>query len=116
MSILYDEGQQAIASESRRVLDAQTDKTRLLGLLEQTGACDKPFWDTLVEQGWTGIGIAEEHGGLGLGLIELGLVAQACGVATAGAPFLTSSYGVASALQGACSADAAATRCAAGRN
>ncbi|WP_295633732.1 acyl-CoA dehydrogenase family protein [Novosphingobium sp.] len=108
MSILYDEGQRAIASESRRVLDARMDKARLLALLEQTGKYDQPFWDTVVEQGWTGIGIAEDHGGLGLGLIELGLVAQACGAATSGAPFLTSGYGVASALQGGSNADAAA--------
>lgn len=112
MSILYDEGQQAIGVEARRVLDARmaagNGKTRLLALLEQTGQCDKPFWDTVVEQVWTGIGIAEDHGGLGLGLIELGLVAQACGAATAGAPFLTTGYGVAVALQGGCKADAAA--------
>jgi acyl-CoA dehydrogenase len=98
MSILYDEGQQAIATESRRVLDARMDKTRLLALLEQVGVCDKPFWDTAVEQGWTALAIPEEHGGLGLGLTELGLVAQATGAATAGAPFLTSGYGASRAL------------------
>lgn len=98
MSILYDEGQQAIATESRRVLDARTSKDRLLKLLEQTGAIDQPFWDTAVEQGWTALAIPEEHGGLGLGLIELGLVAQACGAATSGAPFLTGGYGVSQAL------------------
>ncbi len=98
MSILYDEGQQAIASESRRVLDARTSKDRLLGLLEQAGQFDQPFWDTAVEQGWTALAIPEEHGGLGLGLIELGLVAQATGAATAGAPFLTVGYGASRAL------------------
>ena len=98
MSILYDEGQQAVATESRRVLDARVSKEKLLGLLEQTGAHDEAFWSTAVEQGWTALAIPEEHGGLGLSLIELGLVAQACGAATAGAPFLTPSYGVARAL------------------
>ena len=98
MSILYDEGQQAIATESRRVLDARTDKARLLALLERQGQIDAPFWQTAIEQGWTALAIPEEHGGLGLGLIELGLVAQATGAATAGAPFLTVGYGVASAL------------------
>jgi acyl-CoA dehydrogenase len=98
MSILYDEGQQAIATESRRVLDARMAKDRLLKLLEQVGEHDRPFWDTAVEQGWTALAIPEEHGGLGLGLIELGLVAQACGAATSGAPFLTSGYGVSQAL------------------
>ncbi|MEN9682993.1 MAG: hypothetical protein RLZZ427_744 [Pseudomonadota bacterium] len=98
MSILYDEGQQAIATESRRVLDARTSKDRLLKLLEQVGECDQPFWDTAVEQGWTALAIPEEHGGLGLGLTELGLVAQATGAATAGAPFLSFGYGAARAL------------------
>jgi acyl-CoA dehydrogenase len=98
MSILYDEGQQAIANESRRVLDARVSKDRLLGLLEQVGAIDQPFWDTAVEQGWTALAIPEEHGGLGLGLTELGLVAQAAGAATSGAPFLTVGYGAAQAL------------------
>jgi acyl-CoA dehydrogenase len=98
MSILYDEGQQAIATESRRVLDARMDKGRLLKLLEQVGEIDQPFWDTAVEQGWTALAIPEEHGGLGLGLTELGLVAQAAGAATSGAPFLTVGYGAAQAL------------------
>ena len=98
MSILYDEGQQAIATESRRVLDARMDKARMLPLLEQVGQFDQPFWDTAVEQGWTALAIPEEHGGLGLGLIELGLVAQAAGAATSGAPFLTGGYGLAQAL------------------
>lgn len=43
MSILYDDEQQAIATESRRVLDARMDKQCLLGLLERTGAYDRPF-------------------------------------------------------------------------
>jgi acyl-CoA dehydrogenase len=98
MSILYDEEQQAIASESRRVLDARTDKARLLGLLQGVGEWDRPFWDTAIEQGWTGLAVPETHGGLGLGLVELGLVAQATGAATAGAPFLTTNYGATCAL------------------
>jgi acyl-CoA dehydrogenase len=98
MSILYDEGQLAIATESRRVLDARTSKERLLALLEKDGEHDETFWTTAVEQGWTALAIPEEHGGLGLGLVELGLVAQACGAGTAGAPFLTVGYGASRAL------------------
>lgn len=98
MSILHNDDQVAIATESRRVLDARTSKERLLGLLEQIGAYDRPFWDTAVVQGWTAMAIPEEYGGLGLGLVELGLVAQACGAATAGAPFLTGNYGAACVL------------------
>src|SRR5688500_6426496 len=100
MSILYDEGQQAIAVESRRVAEARRDQTRLLGLLERVGAYDESFWRTAVEQGWTGLAIPEEFGGLGLSLVELGIVAQAIGGTLAGAPFLTANDGVAAALLG----------------
>jgi len=108
MSILLDEGQQAIATESRRVLDARVSKDRLLALLEKQGEFDEAFWQTAVEQGWTALAIPEEFGGLGLGLTELGLVAQAAGAATAGAPFLTFSYGAASALIGSSNDEARA--------
>lgn len=98
MSILYDDQQQAIASTARRILDAGADKARLLAVLEAIGEYDERFWRTAVEQGWTALAAPEVHGGLGLGLVELGLVAQASGAATAGAPFLTSNYGVVCAL------------------
>jgi len=108
MSIIYDAGQQAIAGESRRILDARMEVPRLLGLLERTGEFDRAFWSTAVEQGWTALAIPEAHGGLGLGLIELGLVAQAAGAATSGAPFLTSNYGAAQVLAASGNPDLAA--------
>jgi acyl-CoA dehydrogenase len=98
MSILYNDEQNSIGREARRVLDARADKARLLALLEVTGEYDRMFWDTAVEQGWTALAVPEAHGGLALGLTELGLVAQATGAATAGAPFLTTSYGAIRAL------------------
>jgi acyl-CoA dehydrogenase len=98
VSILYDEGQQAIATQSRRVLEAKLERQQLLGLLDRTGAYDETFWEIAVEQGWTAVALPESCGGLGLGLLELGLVAQAAGAATAGAPFLLTNHGAARAL------------------
>jgi acyl-CoA dehydrogenase len=89
MTILYDEAQEAIAIESRRVLDAQYDLQRLLGLVETTGEYDESLWQTAVAQGWTALSVPEKYDGLGLGLVELGLIAQSLGAVTAGAPFLT---------------------------
>jgi len=108
MSILYDEGQLAIAEAAERVLAARIDKSRLLALLEQPGRFDEPFWTTAIEQGWPGMALPEEHAGLGLGLVELGMVAQATGTATAGAPFLATNCGVAAALLGGTDAAIAA--------
>jgi acyl-CoA dehydrogenase len=98
MSLLYDEGQQAIANESRRVVEARVLPEKLLPLLETTGSYDGAFWDSAKEQGWTGIAIPEEFSGLGLSLVDLGIVAQSCGHRTSGAPFLTSSFGTARAI------------------
>ncbi len=98
MTILYDEGQQAIATESRRILEARISKDELLPLLEQTGRYHDGFWDIAKEQGWTALALPEAYGGLGLGLVELGLVAHQAGRVLSGAPFLTSSYGAAKAI------------------
>src|SRR3546814_19318964 len=79
MSILYDEEQQAIATESRRVLEARGNKDELLPLLEATGAYHQGFWATAKEQGWTALALPEAHGGLALGLVEIGLIAHQAG-------------------------------------
>jgi acyl-CoA dehydrogenase len=98
MSLLYDEGQLAIASESRRVLEARVQTEHLLPLLEKQGEIHTAFWDTAKEQGWTALALPEAYGGLDLSLIELGLIAFQAGRSLSGAPFLTSSFGAARAI------------------
>lgn len=98
MSILLTDEQEAISREARRVLDARFDKARLLDLLLLSGEYDQTFWHTACEQGWAGMAIPEAFGGLGLGLTELGLVAEAAGRVSAGVPFLSTNDGAATAL------------------
>ena len=98
MSILYDEGQRAIADESRRILEAHVSTEMLLPLLETQDRIFDPFWSIAKEQGWTAVALPEEYGGLGLGLVELGLVALQSGRSLSGAPFLTASFGAARAI------------------
>jgi acyl-CoA dehydrogenase len=89
MTILYDEAQHAIASESRRVLDANYELQKLLDLVNVTGGFDERLWQTAIEQGWTALAVPELYGGLGLGLVEMGLIAQGLGAVTSGMPFLS---------------------------
>lgn len=98
MSLIYDEGQLAIAAESRRVLEARVKPEQMLALLEQQGEYHAPFWETAKEQGWTALALPEAYGGLDLSLVELGLIALQAGRSLAGAPFLTSSYGTGRAI------------------
>lgn len=99
MTILYGEDQQAIATESRRILEARTKKDDLLPLLQTQGAFHQPFWTTAKEQGWTALALPEAYGGLALGLVEMGLIAHQAGRTLSGAPFLTSGFGVAKAIE-----------------
>lgn len=107
MSILYDEGQQAIATGVQRVLDDNYSGERLKTLLETRGRHDETFWNLCREQGWTGIAVPEEYGGLGMGLVELGIIAEACGSVACGAPFLTTGFGAGHALLACGGADLA---------
>jgi acyl-CoA dehydrogenase len=99
MTILYDEGQDAIATESRRILEARIKAEDLLPLLEKSGDYHHGFWDIAKEQGWTALALPESYGGLDLGLVELGLIAHQAGRSISGAPFLTSTFGAAKAIE-----------------
>lgn len=99
MAFLFDDDHRQIVQEAERVLAAGYSPDRLRALLETTGDHDEVFWSACREMGWTGIAVSEDHGGLGLGPIELGLTAQMAGRFAAGAPFLATSFGVSETLR-----------------
>src|ERR1700728_3049595 len=51
---------------------------------------DTALWKELCELGWPGIAISEEHGGQGLGTIELSILCEELGRVVAPVPFLAS--------------------------
>lgn len=99
MSILFDEGQIQIFEEAQRLLASRYSGERLKALLRDRGEFDRGLWVTFGAQGWTAISIPAEFGGLDLGCLELGLVAEACGAAVTGVPALTTSFGLGEALR-----------------
>ena len=62
------------------------------------GDCPPELWQTMVDLGWPALAIAEAHGGLGLGFVELVIVAEELGRAVAPGPFLATTTQYASAL------------------
>jgi len=50
------------------------------------------LWRALADQGWTGLLVAEEHGGLGLGLVEMAAVAEEMGRACLPGAFLSTLF------------------------
>src|SRR5947209_16184008 len=57
------------------------------GALENDAALPD-LWPTVVEAGWPGLLIDEEHGGAGLGVFDAMLVSEECGRVLAAAPLL----------------------------
>jgi alkylation response protein AidB-like acyl-CoA dehydrogenase len=54
------------------------------------GTYDDALWRELGELGWPGIAVGEEHGGQGLGVVELVVLLEELGYASAVVPFLGS--------------------------
>jgi alkylation response protein AidB-like acyl-CoA dehydrogenase len=56
---------------------------------------DDALWKELAELGWPGIAVAEEHGGQGLGTVELAILSEELGRTVAPVPFLPSAMAAA---------------------
>jgi alkylation response protein AidB-like acyl-CoA dehydrogenase len=80
--------QQEIKHVARELLTARSPFTKVREAAE-TVAYDPALWAELVELGWPGIAVAEEHGGQGLGAVELAVLAEELGYACAATPFLS---------------------------
>src|ERR1700691_2211789 len=80
--------QQEIKHVARELLTARSPFAKVREAAE-TAAYDPALWSELVELGWAGISVAEEHGGQGLGAVELAVLAEELGYACAATPFLS---------------------------
>src|SRR5436309_7034663 len=88
MNFDYTDDQQQIKRTARELLAARIKPERLRELAE-SGRYDDETFAEMVQLGWTGIAVPEEHGGQGLGLIELTLLQEELGYALAPTPFLS---------------------------
>lgn len=110
MNFDYSDDQKMLRDEARKYLAAKCDVKVVRGVLDDAGrAYDAALWKGVAEQGWLGTAIPEEHGGLGLGHVELCALAEELGRACAPIPFASTVYFVAEALMKFGSAEQKAT-------
>ena len=88
MNFDFTDDQQAIKSTAHDFLAARLKPDKLRELAE-AGEYDDALWKEMSELGWPGIFIGEEHGGQGLGVVELVILMEELGYALAPAPFLS---------------------------
>ena len=95
--------QKLLKDSARAFLARECKASRVRELMDSDTAQDKQLWQAMAEQGWTGLVIPEEHGGLGLGLVEMAAVAEEMGRACLPGAFL-STYTAAALIERAGSA------------
>jgi alkylation response protein AidB-like acyl-CoA dehydrogenase len=81
--------QKLLKESARAFLARECKASRVRELMDTDTAHDKQLWQAMAEQGWTGLVIPEEHGGLGLGLVEMAAVAEEMGRACLPGAFLS---------------------------
>ena len=91
--------QKEIKTVARELLAARAPWAKVREAAERR-RYDEALWAELVELGWPGIAVADEHGGQGLGAVELAVLVEELGYACAATPFL-STAAAAAAIQAA---------------
>lgn len=81
---------EAVAREIERIVAREVNDQRLKALLDSPGSFDQPLWSLAIEQGWPGLALPDNVGGVGLGWRDLSEVAQVLGHATVSLPLIQS--------------------------
>jgi len=88
VGIALTDDHRELAQVARSFLTSQKARWAARSLLDAPDEARPGFWQNLVELGWLGLHIDEEHGGSGYGLPELVVVVEELGRAVAPGPFV----------------------------
>ena len=89
MDFGLSDDQRDIQRTARELLGSRAGAERVREHAE-AAKLDEALWKELGELGWPGIAVAEEHGGQGLGAVELAILCEELGRTVAPVPFLPS--------------------------
>lgn len=93
MNFDFSEDQKFLRDEARKFLAAECTTQHVREVLNDDDMSHHAgVWSKVVEMGWLGAAIPEEHGGLGLGMLEMCVIAEELGRALAPTPFASTAY------------------------
>lgn len=103
MPLYLDDDQTALQDTIRGFVaeHAPVSHMRALRDADDKTGFSRDLWKQFAEMGFTGILIDEQHGGLGLGHVEAGIVLEEIGRNLTPSPFLTTAVTAVAALKGA---------------
>ncbi|HEX6116234.1 MAG TPA: acyl-CoA dehydrogenase family protein [Solirubrobacterales bacterium] len=88
MDFGFNDEQQAIRDTAREMLAKRSPLSRVREHAEAKTR-DEDLWKEICDLGWPGIAIDEQHGGQGLGTVELAILCEELGYTCAAVPFLS---------------------------
>src|SRR3954467_4628689 len=83
-----NDDQQALRAAARELLDGRSTSAPVRATFDADAPWDAELWKAMVDQGWTGIAVAEDAGGVGLGWVEVAVLLEEVGAHVAPAPIL----------------------------
>ena len=92
MNLEFSEEQRFIRDQARNFLSQECTTSAVRAVLDTELSFDKVLWQKIVDLGWTAMTIPESFGGLGLGYLELCVIAEELGRSLAPVPFSSSVY------------------------
>jgi alkylation response protein AidB-like acyl-CoA dehydrogenase len=99
MNFDFSDDQKFLKGEARKFLEQNCPVKAVRAVLDDDSlSFDRTLWGKVAEMGWLGAAIPEEHGGLGLGHVELCAIAEELGRVVAPIPFASTVYFVAEAV------------------
>ena len=93
MNFEFSEEQNLLREQVQRFLRDKCPLEKVRAVLDDSELShDADVWQGMVELGWTGVSIPEQYGGVGLGYLELCVIAEELGRSLAPTPFASSVY------------------------
>ena len=92
MNLEFSEEQLFIRNQARTFLSQECPADVVRSVIDTDTAFDQALWRKIVDLGWTAMSIPEAYGGLGLGYLELCVIAEELGRSLAPVPFSSSVY------------------------
>lgn len=90
MNFQFSDEAEALRDQARRFLEDKAGRDRVRAVMNAESGHDAALWAEVVGLGWTALRIPEEHGGLGLSVLKLCVLAEEVGRALAPVPFTSS--------------------------
>jgi acyl-CoA dehydrogenase len=90
MNFQFSDDAEALREQARKFLEDKSGRDKARAVMNAESGSDAALWAEIVALGWTALRIPEEHGGLGLSVLELCVLAEEVGRALTPVPFTSS--------------------------